>query len=314
MQYVHDLLLLYSNANGDARAELPLDVIDERLLLGRGSFGLSRWELLKLARKQMVGLAGIRKFFMRTPQPVLPHDVELDGELPADFPSLLVHQFDQQQTASIKRGAMQLGVSMNDLLVGDLFLALAKWRDANRHGQKDDWLRMSVPVSLRRLGDERMPAANVVSMIFLDRRGVDFDQPQELIQSVRDEMDRIKRNHLGLTFQLSLQAFKLLPGGVKSAVNAKSCSASGLVTNVGTVFPRSPLPQREGKLMVDRLTLDHIDIGAPNRPYQCVAFSLLVYGGRLAICTQYDSRVLDKSQARGLLDTYVAQLKRHAGA
>lgn len=309
MQYIHDLLVLYSNANQHEARKVTLDALDEQKLLSRETFGLSRWDRLKLTRKQLVGVAGIRQFFSRSPQPLVPHEVEPDqSELPPAYPTVLVHEFDQQQTTSIKQRAMEIGVSMNDLLVGSLFLAITSWRSENRLGDERDWLRMSVPVSMRQFGSESIPAANFVSMIFLDRRGLDCEQPEELVRGIRDEMDLIKRNQLGFTFPLTLQAFKLLTGGVKRAINAKTCSASGLVTNVGTILARSPLPRHEGKLMINGLLLDRVEIGAPNRPYQCVAFSLLIYGGRLALCTQYDSRVLDKAQASGLLGAYVERL------
>lgn len=305
-QFARDLLVAYANSQSRPEDRIRLEPLDDRLLDRRATFGLTGGDLLKMARKQAVGLAGVRQFFMRSPRPILPHRPSLDDvSLPADYPSHRVHRFDVGDTESIRTTAMRLRVAMNDLLLGRLFLALGDWRQRHDFGSKRDWLRLSVPMSMRQPSDSKMPAANVVSMVFLDRRPEDCDKPTALLESIHDEMNLIKRNQLGLTFILSLRLLRRIPGGLGSATSARKCSASALVTNLGEVLADSPLPRREGRIVAGDVVLESVEVGAPNRPYQCAAFLFWTYAGRLAVCLQYDSRVLDAGLAEDLLDTYV---------
>ena len=86
-----------------------------------------------------------------------------------------------------------------------------------------------------------MPAANVMSVIFLDRRGKDFEDPDKLLVGIHDEMKLIKRYELGLTFVLSLRFLSKIPGGLRNATSASKCQASCLLTNLGIMLHRLPL-------------------------------------------------------------------------
>ena len=84
--------------------------------------------------------------------------------------------------------------SINDLLARDLFLAIDRWRRNANVSAGDDWLRMMIPMNMRRPSDALMPAADVVSTVFLDRRPRDFANPGSLLRAkFQLENERRKR-------------------------------------------------------------------------------------------------------------------------
>jgi hypothetical protein len=195
------------------------------------------------------------------------------------------------------------------LLVRDLFLALHQWR--TRHGlSEDDWLRLMVPVNMRTPGDRRLPAANVVSTIFLDQRhAADFD-PRALLQKANRLMTETKRQDLALAWLLAMPVLQRLPRAWANArFSRRRCLYSTVLTNLGPVFAATPMPRSQRRLVVDDLTLDGVEFVPITRPLQCVGFSVTIYAGRITLAMRYDSRVLGPNQAQEVLDCYVSALR-----
>jgi hypothetical protein len=304
--FLCDLLLSYA---GEA-----LPPLDSGLLAGRGRFGLGAGKLLRMLPRQLVGLLGARQFLMRRPVPIVPHQACADDSpLPADYPATLGHTFDREATAALRQTAKRREVTTNDLLACDFFLALAEWR-ARQNAADDGWLRMMVPVSLRRESDAPMPAANVVSTVFLDRRGSDFADAGDLLRGIHAEMDLIKRNQLGYTFVFSLAVCRRLFGGLRKQVRADKCTVSCVLTNVGGLYAQLPLPRRDGQIAVGNLTVTNIESAAPIHPYSCATVVAGLYADRLGITLHYDPRPLVPSQAADLLATFVQQIETSIAA
>jgi hypothetical protein len=307
-QFIHDLLLAYANAVGGSH--LPLPPLDPQRLHYRGRFGLNVGTLLRLLPKQMVGLLGARQFLMRRPRPLVPcRAAPPDAPLPPQYPAVLSHFFGPEETRRLREAARRQAVTVNDLLGRDLFLALHAWRHAQGVADEDSWLRLMVPVNLRTDGDRQLPAANVVSSVFLDRRGRDCDDAVLLLQSIHDEMDLIKRLQLGFTFVFSLHVARYLPGGLRAQSRGDKCKISCIFTNLGSILADSPLPRSDARLVAGNLILDQMDVVPPYSPYTCAAFSVGSYADRLFITLHYDPRPLSADQAASLLATYAAQIR-----
>jgi hypothetical protein len=266
-QFVGDLLLAYAAACGSTPERAVLRPLEERRLLKRGSFGLTPWKLLRMLPKQLVGLGGVRQFFAHAPVPLVsPEAGTADAELPDHYPAAATQEFDPTESERIRRVAPRLGTTVNDLLVRDLFLALGDWRSRHGQGTDRDWLRLSVPINLRTAADRRVPAANLVSMVFLDRRPAQFADPSRLLKGIHDEMQLIKRLHLGLTFVLSLRALRAVPGALARMTRADRCKATCVFTNLGAPLARVPLPRNNGRIAAGDVILESIDALAPLRP------------------------------------------------
>jgi NRPS condensation-like uncharacterized protein len=313
-QFVQDLLVAYAMTCGMAPEQTQLPTLDSSLLSGRGRFGLTLRKFLRMMPQQAVGLLGARQFLMRQPVPLVPHRVSPnDSRLPATYPAILHYVFDRETTKGFRAVSKHLGVTANDLMARDLFLALAEWRSRQGVVEEGQWLRMMVPMNLRRAEDYLMPAANVVSCVFLDRREAHFADADRLLQGIHEEMDLIKRLQLGFTFIFSTALCRYLPGGLKERVQADVCSTSCVFTNVGTFLGQVPLPRRDGHIVAGNVTLMNVDFVAPIHPYACVTLAVGTYADRLTVSFHYDPRPLTQQQAADLLNTFVARIRDSVG-
>ena len=250
---------------------------------------------------------------MRSPTPLMPIPPELHAtSLPEDFPAPRTHEFAKKETANILAAARRLDVTVNDLLTRDLFVAVAQWRQQNSFGHDNDWLRFSVPVNLRTQADERLSMANCMGMVFLDRRPRDLADPRQLLTSIHEEMQLNKRWQLGLTFVLSADLLRRLPGALSRVARADKYAATCVFSNLGVVFGKTPLPRRDGRIVAGNVVLEGVDFVMPLRPDTSVAVCVYTYADRLFVMMHHDPRVLSDDQSRCLLEIYLRQI-RNAG-
>ncbi len=310
LRFIEDLLVAYhiATAHGDAE-RISHRLIHEHRLRDRGQFGMTRWKLVRMARKQAVGLLGARQFLMRTPVPVQPIGaVSAGAALPGKYPTALTHEFSDSETVAIAHGAKWWDTTVNNLLIRDLFLALGRFRSNRQLGEGGEWLRLSIPINLRRDEDERLSAANVVSMVFLDRRPHDFHDAEALLDGIGREMRLIKANQLGLTFPLSLRFTRSLPGAIARMrrMSAKPiCRGTAVLSNLVRPLLYTPLPRCAGKIVAGGMTLERIEFLPPIRPYTLAAFGVLTYADRLNVSLHFDPRGLSQQEASELLQNFV---------
>jgi hypothetical protein len=309
-QFATELLVAYAQAVG-APLTRPWDPLPEiEKLRKRGTFGITPGKLLRLIPAQLMGLTDVGPFLRRVPVPLLPVKACPDDEsLPAGYPAAVFRHLKDSELSRLRSTASQQGVTCNDLLLRDLFLTLDAWRQQQSTEPGSTWIRVSVPINLRKLCGLTVPAANVVSMVFLDRCSRELVSPAALLRGIHEEMDLIKRRHLALTFVLSLQVARRLPGGLARADRADRCSATTVLSNFGAPLAEAPFPQRDGLLEIAGLVLEKAEAMPPWRPYTSAVFVTINYGSRLAVGMHYDPRVLAASQAGALLDGFVERLR-----
>jgi len=308
LAFLQDWLVFYARQRGAELDESRLPNYDPRRLSNRARYGLTWWKLLKLLPRQLIGLQGVKQFMARAPQPLHPHSAHPTGQSPpAQYPSGARHVFTVDETIRFRQIAQLQNVTTNDLLARNLFLAIFQWRQEQGLGIDHEWLRMMVPMDLRTAADREMPAANIVSSVFLDRRSIDSMDSEQLLASIHDEMQLIKRNQLGLTFLFSLRLFDWLPGGIRKSVKTDRCTISFIFTNVGKALARTPLPKRSGRLLAGDVMLEGLQALVPLRPYNCAAFCVHQYAGKLVMDLHYDSGVLASDHARRIIENFVAQ-------
>jgi hypothetical protein len=192
----------------------------------------------------------------------------------------------------------------------DWFLAIYAWKKRHYPRPSDGWLRLCVPTNLRTEEHRQLPAANVVSMAFVERREKDLANADRLLLGVHREMALIKRLHLGQAFVVGMGLVERLPHKFLHAIFRGRCWASGVLSNLGVVMADSALPKRgDGRLEVDGVVLEKIDALAPLRVATQAAFTAFTYAGRLSLTLHYDSRAIEQAQAEDLLDTYVQHLQ-----
>lgn len=306
--FINDVLIAYANEQGDEPDRFALKPLEPQHLDLRRRLDLSWSRIIKMLPKQAVGLLGIRQFLMRRPTSLSGRDpVDLKQQPPSGYPRVKVLRLAPDVVAALRETARCHNVTPNHLFTSDLFLAIDDWR--SKHSvDSDPWIRFSIPISLRSDKDQSLPAANKVSMVFLDRRRVHFASPIELLHSIREETQLIAKNRLELILLFSLWLTAKLHGSAIRAARTDLCHATTVLTNVGAPFARSPLSKATGKLIAGNIQLESLDIVAPLRPYTDVAFSICDYAGSCHITLHWDERAITGEQAEALLAAYQQRL------
>jgi hypothetical protein len=310
--FAEDLLVAYATARGALPAG-SLRPLRPEQLEGRGRFPWLPPSILNGGGALVTALSRVCRFLFHRPDPLIPCPIqETDGMTSPDYPATLSRRLEESQTADLLAAAKSLGVTINDLLARDLFCSLARWRQDHAPDRQDAWLRVCVPVSLRSQAHDRLPAANVVSMVFLDRRGRDAKDAGPLLSWIHGQMQRTKRLGLGPVFVHSVGVLRWLPGGLKRVCQNLRCMSTAVLTNLGVLFQGYPWSGGCCGVVADSLVLEDIDAFAPLRPLTCAAFCASTYERRLGLTLHYDSRVLATGQAAELIDGFADRLRRSA--
>ena len=313
VQFWGDLLALYAAECGHSVSPPP---VEEKLLRRRDRYGLTVLRFLKYAPKLAIGILGAKDFMNRKAAECTPHQpVPFGDELPATYPAALTHVLTTEETTQALAAAKRAGVTLNDLLARDLFLALGAWRDARGLVDDQAWLRMMIPMNLRGPDDAAMPVANIMSTIFLDRQRPELAAPQTLLASIREQMNLIKNNRLALIWVIALKLVSFLPGQMQKQADGQGTVATTILTNLMRPFAALYLPRDAAqRVIAGGLTLERFEVYAPLRPGTCVTFGVATYAGRLHLCFQYDPRVLSQVEAEELLTRFAEQVRRSGNA
>ncbi len=226
LQVCDDFLRGYARAIEGASSEIPLSPRDATLLPRRGTFGLTAGKLLKMLPAQLTGLVAAGQFLLRQPVALLAgqdtarlavqdngHFAERDEY---DCPCVRTDRIDSDLLRRLSAAAEEQQVTVNDWLLRDFFVAVDEFRRRHDSPREIDWVRVTVPINLRQTCDDRLPAANVVSMVFLDRNARQAAKPAELLRGIHEEIARVRRRQLGYTLHWSLALVRALPGGLSA--------------------------------------------------------------------------------------------------
>lgn len=297
LQVVEDLLAEYASPGARSSQSSSID------LQQRNRFGLNAIQMLRLIPKQCIGLAGVRQFLTRRPVPIngSQSDLTTSARLTA-----LKHQLTCQQTELLKQNAKQHGATLNDYLAGLVFEACDELRRDHAAYNQAEWLRMMVPMSLRIAQTQRLSACNVVSCVFLDRTGQQIAHRPELIRSIHEEMELIKRNRLAFMFILSLWVRKVFRfrfhRAALVAAQPRRCQTSIVFSNMGRIFETSRLPiTPDGRIQAGQLKLTGLEVLAPIAPLTHVAIMTFQYAGRITLSLRYDGQAISATNAARLL-------------
>jgi NRPS condensation-like uncharacterized protein len=307
--FVEDLLTAYAIEHG--AATICLRPLQPEQLARRRRLGMGVRRFGPGLPHPLAALRGAREFLGRASEPLVPHQTQAtDGRPRTGYPAALTRRLDEVQTAHLLATAKALGVTLNDLLAREVFFSLVWWRQRHAPGRTDGWLRLCLPISLRTPAHDRLPAANVVSMVFLDRRDADLRDAGRLLTSIHDQMQLIKRLGLAPTFVRSLGWRQWLPGSLERVCQTPRCLATAVFTNVGILFQRCPLADGQGRVTAGDLVLENMDWLAPLRPLTCAALAAWTYARRLRFTLHYDPHVLTAPQAGELIENLVARVRR----
>jgi hypothetical protein len=308
LAFLADFCVLLDAALRNAAADLAPP--NPSTLRRRGRYGLDSWKLVRSLPAQARGLEGVWKFLRHRPARFAP-----EGE-PGPERLHRIQRADAwleaNEARSLRRAATSAGVSVNELAAAALFRALREALPAAAFSHPHAVVRLSIPINMRGPAERRLPAANVVSMVFLDRRPAEIDAAV-LEASLHAEMQLIKRLGLGMTFLFTLAAARLLPGGIPRLVGDRSTAATALFTNLGRIFLRAA-DRRTGLVRVGRHALVAVEPLAPLRRGTALAMAAVEYGGHLRFTLRTDPAALDAAATEALAAAFARHLRCHLPA
>ncbi len=292
-------------------AEVPgkseLRPLEPDRLAMRGDFGLTAANYRPTLRDQWITLSSWTKLLWNSPALVAATNDHSDGP-PVPYQGFCSHSIERHQIHQLRRVATSRGVTLNDVLLRDLFLALQAWNV--QHAKRTSWrFRINVPTNLRDRPDQFMPAANVLSFAFLTRGSTDCRDPSELLRSVHAETEAIKRWRLGLYFIGGLGFASHIPGLMRWSLRRKGSFATAVLSYVGRIFSRTRLPRQDGKLVCGNVVLESATGVPPVRPGTRVSIAVTLYGPSTLINMRCDPHHFNASQTQQLLDAYVGQIQ-----
>lgn len=308
---------LSAAAGTDARRPRP--PAESLAALGRRGRVAGSWrEFARLLPRLAKGLEGVKQFMAREVidlgnGPPLPAGGS--SAAPADRwqPAIIATTLDADLVRRLDARALAAKVMVNDLLMAAVMTTLGAHVEARATPvDAAAWIRLATPMSLRTKSDHALPAANRVSMVFLDRQPGDRRDAPRLVQSFKDEMDIIRDHALGHIFPLSLAVGRLLPGGLRRTTRRPKPQATAVLSNLGRCFHRSPLADNAGSIRLGESRLAGWWIVPPVRPGTALAAATHETGGRRTIALHLDSLRVPLSVGRRWLDRMHESLERLA--
>ncbi len=306
LRFIEDVFAAYAEIKKNGTTAFTRPAVEPELLSRRGRFGWTFWNFLRLLPQQIWGLDRARTFLFHRIIPLVPQKPDLSRQMPPPaFPALLSHEWDVDQTRQIRDRAKQAGLTLNDVALAGTFQVLNAWREQQKIPCQRGYLRLAVPTNLRTAADRLMPAANIVSMVFLDRKPAEISDTEEFSQRIHREMEHIKRCNLGWALIHGLAVYRRLFGSYKKMIDQNRCWTTATVSNLGVCFAEAPFLKRDRRIFLDdELELLRLDSAPPIRPQSALGICLLCYAGRLTVNMQYDTTVLRADQAETIFQKW----------
>ncbi len=305
--FIETLLRAYHLLHTSASTSAAEEQFDARLLRDRDP-SCSTWK--RILKTAWHALFRFSQYCKKAPFPLAtPHALPLDDSGTDQFPRFYTCTFDEADTKQIQMTAKRLGVSLNVLLLRDLFLILDQWNRRYSPDHRSRTIRIFIPINLRRPMHRRMPASNMVSLLLLNREANQLADPIRLLGNLQMQIEQTLRLRKFLAFLPALKLLGMFPGRLKALMQRTQCRASAVMSNLGVLGTRSPLLGLDRRLVSGGVILESVEVVLPLRPLTHAVFAALNYGGKLSLTLTYDRRWIDIAGGHELLESFVQQLK-----
>lgn len=316
-QFIDDILRAYARTvSGQEGDPVPFSAVDFTRLPRRNRFGANWWDWLGRRIVDLWGMAlGPAIFLLTRPASLRSSDVvDEQDQQSALVPDLVTWRFTQDQLTTLLTKARTSRVTLNDLLLRDIFLSVHAWNGEHGPQPNRDLIRIMVPFNLRGPEHRNLPAVNIVGMANLDRR---FHWPwyksaQRLLRGIQLETWFLKSFRIVTCFPGILWVLGSLPGGLHRHLKPDRCLATCVVSNLGRIFVDTPLAQRDGKVLAGGLSVEAIDTAPPVRDGSGAAMTFCTYAGQLSVSMNYDPIRFCRATAERLLQQIVARIAQSA--
>ena len=304
-KFVEEVLARYHAT--ETKTKFPIPEVDSELLKLRNSKCETSlpWHR-RLIRSSFVlprrifGMIGQTPAMLAAKTPAPETVANQPASAALEMPSLTLSV---QQTVAISQYASKRQSSTNDLLIHRLFKVLFQWNQGTMADEAGK-LRIIVPFSLRNNSHKAMPAANCVSMVYVDAgNSADGIDP---IAEVKKQIEYIRKWQIEYSWNQTA-SFAFRSSRIESLLRTQSgrhlCTT--VLSNLGQPFKHSNLPVREdGRLQVGNLTLRSAHIAAPTTANTIATFGALFYAGRLTLTMNFNQAKMRRPDAETLMERW----------
>lgn len=315
MQFIGDLLGVYGQLTTAPGGELPeLEPLEPKSLAGRSRL----WHDGDGPRRGFLARAAGRVFEMlwQVPSPIaVPRQSFRPRIAGGQFPAFVSRSLPRDVYQGLKSQAAAKGVSVNDLLVLDMYQTIRDWSRLCGRPDNRAWYRIGIPLSLRTPLEDELPAANVLSFLFTTRRARDCDREDELLRFIHRETESVIQGDDRFIFAFAVGLLLKIPGLLAGLLRLPACQATAILANVGDVRRqfRVRFPLKQGRCVAGNVILTALRGVAPIRDKTRLAVSLGTYAGVLLVNMQCDPRYFTLHEAEQLADLLTDRIRRRSG-
>ena len=313
IQFLSDVFTGYARHYTPDAVDLPdFPHIEPKRLLRRGRFeihrqrGRQRRQFRRMARRRIMRLL----FSSVAPLAVPSCSAPGRGER-ITFPGILTQTLEKWVYNDLRRLSRQRGVTVNDLLIRELFLAMRHWNRKYAPGGGRKRLAVMVPTNLRTHEEDGMPAANAVSLTWSNHHVDECDEPDRLLQSIHDEYEFMKNTRFSALLIKSLRRLRWIPGFLGGMARHGKIFSTAVFSNIGNPwrivlndYPKT----EEGHPILGNLVLEDVNSASPLPTKTHAAFTVWHTDDKLRVGLRADSRVFSQEHAQALLETFAGQI------
>jgi len=305
--FLQDLVLAYVVLRGASDDEAPFFRSDAALLDDRAAHPATADGRSPLGRRLFNAL----RFVLVRPGPVAGDLRPAGAKSPRRGSSALghrTHTFAADEVAGMDAIQGRFNATRNDIAIAMLFEVLADWQ--RRRGAAP-WSRMrvAVPTDLRGRADERMPAANRYTYIFLERHLAACGGWQSLLAGLQRDFQERRQEGRGAQFLAVLRKAAPFRRATRWFLHRDGCFSTAVLTNLSDPSwrLRKKLPvDAEGMMWLDAARCLDIRIRTPPlRPGTGWGFGIFEYAGRMTISFRYDATLVSASAADAIMARFV---------
>jgi hypothetical protein len=314
VQFIGDLLASYGQRTALPGDECPeLEPIQIHRLLSRATFSTVEPATLTKKHSCPVMLAKrLIKLVCRQPVPLATARTRKSKGTFLEFPATISRVIERPLLQTLKVFAASHGVSLNDLYLLGMFQTIREWNRRYGSGHDDQWLRIGMPTSLRTPDHDQMPAANVVSYMFLTRLAKACGRPLELLADIHRQTSAIVNERQGRFVATGLKYVTKFPRFLWCLLRFNRCFTSVILSNVGDIRRQftARFPLKQGRCVVGNVTLEALTGAVPIRRNTRLSTSMGTYAGKLYINLHCDPQSFTREQAEEISDLFVDCLKQ----
>lgn len=310
-QFLGDLLALYAANSPSASPPPKLRSLDLSRLRRRahGCMPVATSNQFRLQARS--SLPHAYQMLIRGCTPLRPATVNGNGPSPTR-PDIHTLEFSPGDHRNLRLAASDAGVTLNDLLLNELFFAMRDWNAGGGRDRRRWRLRVMMPVCLRDRADLRTPASNIMGYTFVTRRASQLgsDRQQEL-QALKEETSRVRNRQAARRFVDTIAAAAAYPGLLSVVAKMPRTLATVIFSNLGDPTRRftTRFPRQDGRLLCGNLRLESVTGVPPLRPRTRAALLVLSYNDYLTINLRCDPHRFSSQDTDALLLLFGSRLQ-----